>query len=256
LQNGDLAVLRQQKSELDALTAELEGLSPVIVALDKQKVLIAEYKSHLLAWRTAVAGQYRQAWKNLLIRVLIVVLIIGLLVGIGEVPRRLTLGRIQDPNRRQVIGLVHRFVMLFAIAVVLLLAVASDLRWLATYFGLLSAGVAVALQNVILASLGYLLLNGKRGIRIGDRVQVSGVTGDVISMGLLQFQVKEFDMQKQRSTGHVATFSNSLFVSPAIGLLKFNSVPETPSKTPANKDGMGLDFEGRESATTKTQGGT
>jgi len=68
---------------------------------------------------------------------------------------------------------------------------------------------------------------GKRGIRIGERVQVSGITGDVINMGLLQFQLKEFDVQKQRSTGHVPTFSNSLvFVSPATGLVKLNSVAE------------------------------
>jgi len=248
LQTSDLSLLRQQKSQLDTLTAELKGLSPAIVALDEQKVLIAEYKSHLLPWRTAVAGQYKQAWKNLLIRVLIVVLIIGLLIGVAEVSRRLTLRHVQDPTRRQIIGLVHRFVMLVAIAVVALLAVASDVRLLATYFGLLTAGVAVALQNVILASLGYLLLNGKRGIRIGDRVQVSGVTGEVINMGLLQFQLREFDVLKQQSTGHVATFSNSLvFVSPAIGLLKLNSVPERSTKTAANKIGTESELEESES---------
>ena len=245
LQTSDLSLLREQKSQLDTLTAELKGLSPAVVALDEQKVLIAEYKSHLLPpWRTAVAGQYRQAWKNLLIRVLIVVLIIGLLMGIAEVSRRLTLRHVHDPNRRQIIGLVHRFAMLFAIAVVALLAVTSDVRSLATYLGLLAAGAAVVLQNVILASLGYLLLNGKRGIRIGDRVQVSGVTGEVINMGLLQFQLREFDVQKQRFTGHVATFSNSLvFVSPAIGLLKFNSAPETSAKTAANKIGTEPELE-------------
>lgn len=249
LQTNDLSLLRQQKSQLDALTAEVKGLSPAIVALDEQKVLIAEYKSHLLPWRTAVASQYRQAWKNLLIRGLIVVLTIGLLIGMAEVSRRLTLRRVQDPNRRRIIGLVHRFVMLFAIAVVALFAVTSDVRSLATYLGLLTAGVAVALQNVILASLGYLMLNGKRGIRIGDRVQVSGVTGEVINMGLLQFQLREVDVQKQRLTGHVATFSNSLvFLSPAIGLLKFDSVPEKSTKSASNKTGIRPDSEERESA--------
>jgi Mechanosensitive ion channel len=103
----------------------------------------------------------------------------------------------------------------------------------------------LALQNVILSSLGALLLVGKRGIRIGDRVQVSGITGDVINMGLLQFQLREFDVQKQRFTGHIATFSNSLvFVSPAIGLLKLNSALENASKPTANKAGTELDLEG------------
>ena len=224
LETSNLSVLRQQKSQLDALTLDLKGFSPAIVALDKQRALLAEYKSHLLLWRTAVSSQYRQAWKNLVVRLLIVLLIIGLLIGTGETSRRLALRRIQDPNRRRAIGMIHRLAMLFAIALVALFSVASDMRSLATYFGLLTAGVAVALQNVIVAGLGYLLLNGKRGIRIGDRVQVSGVTGEVINMGLLQFQVKEIDVQKKQFTGHVATFSNSLvFVSPATGLLKFDS---------------------------------
>jgi hypothetical protein len=54
-------------------------------------------------------------------------------------------------------------------------------------------------------------------------VQISGVTGDVLDMGLLQFQLSQFDVDKQCYTGQIATFSNSLiFVSPATGLLKFD----------------------------------
>jgi hypothetical protein len=244
LQTSNLSLLREQKSQIDALTLELKAFSPAIVALDKQKALLEEYESHLLPWRTAVASQYRQAWKKLVVRLLIVVLIVGLLFGMGEISRRLALGRIQDPNRRRVISMVHRLLTLFAIAVVALFSVASDLSSLATYFGLLTAGMAVALQNVILASLGYLVLMGKRGIRIGDRIQVSGITGDVINMGMLQFQLREFDVLKQRFTGHVATFSNSLvFVSPAIGLLKFNSAPGKAAKAGSNDNGTQRDVE-------------
>jgi Mechanosensitive ion channel len=96
----------------------------------------------------------------------------------------------------------------------------------------------LALENVILATLGSLLLVGKRGIRIGDRVQISGITGDVVDMGLLQFQLKEFDIGHGRYTGHVATFSNSLvFVSPAIGLMKFDSAAENTSRATASQSG-------------------
>jgi hypothetical protein len=242
LQTSDLSLLREKKSQLDALTLELKAFSPAILALDKQKALLEEYESHLLPWRTAVASQYRQAWKNLVVRLLIIVLIVGLLFGMGEISRRLALGRIQDPNRRRVISMVHRLLTMFAIAVVALFSVASDLSSLATYFGLLTAGIAVALQNVILASLGYLVLMGKRGIRIGDRIQVSGITGDVINMGMLQFQLREFDVEEERFTGHVATFSNSLvFVSPAIGLLKFNSAPGKAAQVRSSDNGTQRD---------------
>jgi len=246
LQTSDLPSLREQKSHLDAVTLELKGLSPAIVALDKQKVLLAEYKSNVLRLRTDVAGQYRQAWKELMIRLLVVALIIGLLLAIGHVSRRLALRRVQDPNRQRLIAMIHQVLTLLAIAVVLLFVLTSNLKSVATYFGLLSAGLLLALQNVIPASLGALLLVGKRGIRIGDRVQVSGITGDVINMGLLQFQLREFDLQKQRFTGHVATFSNSLvFLSPAIGLLKLNSTLENACKPTANKAGTEPDLEGR-----------
>jgi small-conductance mechanosensitive channel len=236
LQISDLPSLRKQKAHLDAVTLELKGLSPAVVALDKQKILLAEYKSNVLRFRTDVAGQYRQAWKELIIRLFVVALIIGLLFAIGHVSRRLALRRVQDPNRQRLISMIYQFLTLLGIAVVILFVLASDLKSLATYFGLLSAGLLLALQNVIPASLGALLLVGKRGIRIGDRVQVSGITGDVINMGLMQFQLREFDLQKQRYTGHVATFSNSLvFLSPAIGLLKLNSATENGPESTAKK---------------------
>src|SRR5258708_24529197 len=113
-------------------------------------------------------------------RLLIVALIVGLLFGMGEVSRRLALGRIQDPNRRRVISMVHRLLTLFAIAVVALFSVTSDLSSLATYFGLLTAGMAVALPKVIFPCLGLVLFLGRRGIRIGGPIQDRGVTRGVI----------------------------------------------------------------------------
>jgi hypothetical protein len=248
--SSDLLSLREQKSHLDALSLELKELSPVIIALDKQKVLLAEYKSHVLPWRMTVAGQYRQAWKELLIRLVVVLLIIGLLLAIGQISRRFTLRHVYDPNRRRFISMSHQFLTLFAITVVIVFVLASDLRSVATYFGLLSAGLLLALENVILATLGSLLLVGKRGIRIGDRVQVSGVTGDVVDMGLLQFQLKEFDIENGRYTGHVATFSNSLvFVSPATGLMRFDSAPQNTSQAAANTSRTEPESEERASVT-------
>jgi hypothetical protein len=246
-QTSDLLSLREQKSHLDAL--DLKELSPVIVALDKQKVLLADYRSKVLPWRMAVAGQYRQAWKQLLIRLIVVSAITALILVIGQLSRRFTMRHVHDPNRRRFISMSHQFLTLFAITVVIVFALASDLKSVATYFGLLSAGLLFALENVILATLGSLLLVGKRGIRIGDRVQVSGVIGDVIDMGLLQFQLREFDVANGRYTGHVATFSNSLvFVSPATGLMRFDSVPEKTSQAAASKSGTEPQADERASA--------
>jgi hypothetical protein len=61
-------------------------------------------------------------------------------------------------------------------------------------------------------------------------------------MGLLQFQLREFDIEEGRFTGHVATFSNSLvFVPSATGLLKFNSAARKAAKTASNDNGTQRD---------------
>jgi hypothetical protein len=64
------------------------------------------------------------------------------------------------------------------------------------------------------------------------------ITSDVIDMGMPQFQLRELDVENGRYTGHIATFSNSLvFASPATGLMRFDSVPETASLAAAGKSG-------------------
>jgi hypothetical protein len=60
----------------------------------------------------------------------------------------------------------------------------------------------------------------------------------------------QFQTCVKRFTGHVATFSNSLvFVSPAIGLLKFNSTLEKATNPMAHKEGTEPDLEERGSTT-------
>ncbi len=254
LHTDDLASLQQHKIQLDALTVQLQGLSPAIVALDKQKVLLTLYRSHLEDWRSTVADEHRQAWRKLIVRLLIVAVMIAMLIGIGEISRRFAIRRVQDLTRRRFIGMAQRLLTLLAIFLVAAFGLASDLSPFATYLGLLTAGIAVALQNVILAAVSYPLLVGQRGIRIGQRIQVSGITGDVFDIGLLQFQLREFDVQKQQYSGHVVTFLNSLvFASQATGLLKFNSDDLKAGQSETNNSGAAAVARERGSAAAGLQ---
>ena len=110
---------------------------------------------------------------------------------------------------------------------IIILGLASELGSLATFAGLLTAGVAVGLQNVILAVVGYFLLIGKFGVRVGDRVQVSGVNGEVVDIGLIRLYVMELGGagSDAHPTGRVVAFSNSIVFQPAPGL--FKQVPGT-----------------------------
>ena len=67
-----------------------------------------------------------------------------------------------------------RPVLWFTIVIIVAFAFATQLGSVATFAGLLTAGVAVALQNVILSVAGYFLLIGRFGIRVGDRRRARG----------------------------------------------------------------------------------
>lgn len=230
VQASDLSVLQQQKARLDELTALVKTLSPAIVALAKQELLLDTYTSHLKNWRAVVLMQDKKAWKNLSLRLAGPALVIAALAMIGTITRRAIRRHVQDGDRRAIMLLIQRVALWFTVVVVAAFALASDLTSLATFFGLLTAGVAVALQSVIVSALGYFMLVGRIGIRTGDRVQISGVTGDVIEIGWLQFSLKEIDGATYEPTGRVVRFSNSfVFLSPATGLSKFNRKDSTPA---------------------------
>jgi small-conductance mechanosensitive channel len=200
------------------------------MALAKQQILLNIYKTNLMSWRGSVVNQYSSARKSLLIRVGLLVIVVGFLIGLSESFRRLTLRHVHDPSRRNVIIVVQRILLWSVIGLVLAFAFATDLSSMATFIGLLTAGVAVALQNVILAVLGYFVLVGKLGLRVGDLIQISGVTGEVIDIGLMQFQVREVNADRpgDQHADRVVSFSNSfVFLSPATGLFKW--VGETRS---------------------------
>jgi small-conductance mechanosensitive channel len=69
--------------------------------------------------------------------------------------------------------------------------------------------------------VGYFFLIGKFGIRVGDRVQIGGVTGEVVDVGLVRFHLMELGGGgADGPTGRVVAFSNSIVFQVAAGLFK------------------------------------
>jgi small-conductance mechanosensitive channel len=103
----------------------------------------------------------------------------------------------------------------------------TELGAVATFAGLITAGVAVALQNVIVSIVGYFFLIGKYGIRVGDRVQVGSVTGEVVEIGLVRFHLMELSggVADSEPTGRIVAFSNSVVFQATGGL--FKQIPGT-----------------------------
>ncbi len=218
----DPAVLAQQKQQLDSMTAQFKQTAALVMPLSKQSILFDLYKRSLSNWHDTVKSEYNTVLRNLLIHLGVLGFMLALIVGMAEVWRRAIFRYVHDVRRRYQFMLLRRLVMWFLIAIVVAFAFASELGSLATFAGLLTAGIAVALQNVILSVAGYFYLIGKYGVRVGDRVQISGVTGEVVDIGLVRLHLMELATTgtDAQPTGRVVVFSNSVVFQPTSGLYK------------------------------------
>ena len=225
-ESQDPAVLAQQRKDLDSLTSQYKQFSASMLPLSKENILLDIYKRTTTNWRNTVASQYQAQLKGLVLRLLGLAFILGVVLGISELWRRATFRYITDARRRYQFLLIRRIVLWFMIAIIVATAFASELGAITTFAGLLTAGVAVALQNVILSVAGYFFLIGKYGVRVGDRVQIAGVTGDVVEVGLVRLQLMEITGgPAPLPTGRVVAFSNSVVFSASSGM--FKQIPGT-----------------------------
>jgi small-conductance mechanosensitive channel len=98
---------------------------------------------------------------------------------------------------------------------------ASELGSILTFAGLITAGLAVAMQSVLVSIVGYFFLIGKYGIRIGDRVQIGEVSGEIIELGMVRMYLMELASRGSLvPTGRVAAFPNSVVFQVTTGLFK------------------------------------
>src|SRR5215813_3091365 len=221
------AQLEQLKHQLDAITASFKQLSSVALPLSKQEVLFDLYKGNLAHWRTVVKSEYKADLERLLIRLVIFGIVLGVVIALAQIWRRAVFRYVDDPRRRYQFLLLRRIILWCAIAITIAFALATEIGSIATFAGLITAGIAVALQNVILAIAGYFFLIGKYGVRVGDRVQISGVTGDVIDIGLIRLHLMEIGGTEtdRQPTGRVVVFSNAVVFQPTASF--FKQIPGT-----------------------------
>jgi small-conductance mechanosensitive channel len=223
----DPEVLKQQKAQLDALIAQYKGYSAVVLPLSKQRLLLDLYQRSLTNWKDVVRAEYKADLRNLAVRLGALATVLVVVLAFSELWRRAIFRYVHDAKRRYQFLLLRRIVLWFLIAMIVAFAFSSELGSLATFAGLLTAGVAVALQNVILSVVGYFLLIGKYGIRVGDRVQIAGVTGEVVEIGLVRLHLMEWGGvgSDSQPTGRVVAFSNSVVFQPT-GCV-FKQIPGT-----------------------------
>jgi small-conductance mechanosensitive channel len=219
--SGGSDLLKQLRGQFDTLAWLFKQTSAILIPLTKEQVLLQQYRHNLANWRDATVRQYRDAWQTLGVRLLILAGFLAAVFVLAEVWRRAVLRYVREPRRRYQFLLIRKILLWLVVAAIMALSFVTEISALATFAGLLTAGVAVAMQSVLVSVVGYFFLIGKYGIRVGDRIQIGAVVGEVIELGLVRMHLMELDSQGPMGpTGRVVAFANLIVFQASGGLFK------------------------------------
>ena len=195
--------------------------------MSQERIVLSDAKTNFEEWRSSIVRESQHVLRSVLIRVGGILFALGLIVGLSEVWRRVTFRYIGDARRRRQFLVLRRVVSGFLIFAVLILGFVSEFSSLATFAGFITAGIAVGLQALLLSVAAYFFIIGRYGIRVGDRISVAGITGDVVDIGLVRLYLMELagtglDFYP---TGRLVVFSNSVLFKAGTPL--FKQIPGT-----------------------------
>jgi Mechanosensitive ion channel len=200
--------------EFQAGLARAKALGAMLVPLREQASLLRRYGEDLKGWTRAIDTETREVLKSLGLELLRLALVIAIVLVGAVVWRFLTLRYIADASRRRLLLTARTIVVSTALALVIVFHFASELTALVTALGFAAAGIAFALQNVILALAGYFAMLSPNGIRVGDRVSLQGpfsyVYGEVVEIGFVRIRLQELSGDPPRPTGRIVVFPNSV----------------------------------------------
>jgi small-conductance mechanosensitive channel len=215
-ETADPPQMSSERKELDALLARFKQLSGATTPLVQQVAHLNTSSSNLTQWRGTLAEEYSTDLQYLLLRLGMLAFAIFVIFLFSELWRRGTMRYVHDLRRRRQLLLLRRIVVGCTIALFVILSFVTEVGSVATFTGFLAAGLAVALQSLILSVVAYFFLSGRWGVRVGDRVTVSGVTGDVFDVGLFRLYLMELGGAGHdlHATGRIVVFPNAVFFQP------------------------------------------
>jgi small-conductance mechanosensitive channel len=162
-------------------------------------------------WSALVASRRRDLMHGLLISIALM-LAIGLAALLTDYSLERVFTRVEadQQNLLTLRSVAHIFTRTVG-AVLILLIIFGMPSQMATVLALAGAGLTVAMKDFIVGFFGWFILMGKNGIRHGDWVEINGVSGEVVEIGLFHTVVLETGNWNDAGhpTGRRVTFVNS-----------------------------------------------
>jgi small-conductance mechanosensitive channel len=190
--------------------ASQKTLASLDKRIENQKQLAENYGK----WIGVLAAKQSAVLHAALIGVITILVI--LLIGIFfDVWLERLLGKLMlDRRLLETLRTVTRVAVQVFSVLFILLVIFGPPGQLGTILGLAGAGLTVALKDFIVAFLGWFVLMGKNGIRLGDWVEINGVSGEVVELGMFHTVLLETGnwTDSGHPTGRRVTFTNSFAI--------------------------------------------
>lgn len=205
---------REEAAALLSSTKRLSADQKTLVEFDKRIEDEKELADVYQRWSEIIEARQRATIHRALIGVLLILVITLIALyfdtWMDQFFGKLTLGRGQLHTLRTIARVALQVVALLLI----LLVIFGPPTQLATFLGLAGAGLTVALKDFILGFFGWFVLMGKNGIRLGDWVEINGVSGEVVEIGLFHTVLLETGNWNDAGhpTGRRVTFANSFAI--------------------------------------------
>jgi small-conductance mechanosensitive channel len=191
-------------------SAVVKDLTNLNERVEDQKRLAETYKK----WIEVVAARQRSVIHSGLSGAAVIVAIV--LIGIffdSLLKRLLKKVRLDQRQIDTLHAVISTGVQIIALGLIVLVIFGPPTQ-LGTFLGLAGAGLTVALKDFIVSFFGWFVLMGKNGIRLGDWVEINGVTGEVAELGMFHTVLLETGnwTDSGHPTGRRVTFTNSFAI--------------------------------------------
>lgn len=204
----------EDASDLVTTTKRRAGDRRTLISYDKriddEKQLAQLYDN----WQMLVAAKERAVMHRVLINVAIILGILSFGLFFDDWFERLLGKTTLDRRQVETLRTVTRVTLQVIAVLIVLLVIFGPPGQLGTFLGLAGAGLTVALKDFIVGFLGWFVLMGKNGIRLGDWVEINGVTGEVVELGMFHTVLLETGnwTDSGHPTGRRVTFTNSFAI--------------------------------------------
>ena len=191
-------------------SADVKALTSFEERIEDQKNLAETYRK----WLDVVSAQQRGVIHRALsgIAVIVAILLTGIFFD-SWLKRLLNKVRLDSRQADTLHAVISTGLQILALGLILLLIFGPPSQ-LGTILGLAGAGLTVALKDFIVSFIGWFVLMGRNGIRLGDWVEINGVTGEVIELGMFHTVLLETGnwTDSGHPTGRRVTFTNSFAI--------------------------------------------